>query len=106
MIELRGNGSLAHRLQPLGVGVISASDAAQAIERLGAREPLITLIDTPAAGPSSKAADVKALAADLRALGRRGAHGPAGHDQRRRRGRGRRRARAAEPQPRRAHPHR
>ncbi|MDA0171071.1 hypothetical protein OJ998_18345 [Solirubrobacter taibaiensis] len=69
VIELRGNGSLAHRLQPLGVGVISASGAEQAIERLGAREPLITLIDTPATGPSAKAADVKALAADLRALG-------------------------------------
>ena len=69
VIELRGNGSLAHRLQPLGVGVISASGAEQAIERLGAREPLITLIDTPATGPSAKAADVKALAADLKALG-------------------------------------
>jgi flagellar biosynthesis GTPase FlhF len=69
VIELRGNGSLAHRLQPLGVGVISASGAEQAIERLGAREPLITLIDTPATGPSAKAADVRALAADLKALG-------------------------------------
>ena len=69
VIELRGNGSLAHRLQPLGVGVISASGAEQAIERLGAREPLITLIDTPATGPSAKAADIKALAADLKALG-------------------------------------
>ena len=69
VIELRGNGSLAHRLQPLGVGVISASGAEQAVERLGAREPLITLIDTPATGPSAKAADIKALAADLKALG-------------------------------------
>lgn len=69
VIELRGNGALAGRLQPLGVGVISAADAEQALERLGAREPLITLIDTPATGPSTKAADVKALAADLKALG-------------------------------------
>jgi flagellar biosynthesis GTPase FlhF len=69
VIELRGNGALAHRLQPLGIGVISAADAEQALERLGAREPLITLIDTPAMGPSAKAADVQALAADLKALG-------------------------------------
>lgn len=69
VIELRGNGSLSHRLQPLGVGVIAAANAEQAQERLGAREPLITLIDTPAMGPSAKAADVKALAADLKALG-------------------------------------
>lgn len=69
VVELRGNGSLSHRLQPLGVGVIAAADAEQATERLGAREPLITLIDTPATGPSTKAADVKALAADLKALG-------------------------------------
>ena len=69
VVELRGNGSLAGRLQPLGVGVIAAADAEQATERLGAREPLITLIDTPATGPSTKPADVKALAADLRALG-------------------------------------
>ncbi|MDA0183838.1 hypothetical protein OJ997_26265 [Solirubrobacter phytolaccae] len=69
VIELRGNGSLSNRLQPLGVGVIAAANADQATERLGAREPLITLIDTPATGPSTKPADVKALAADLKALG-------------------------------------
>ncbi len=69
VVELRGHGALAGRLQPLGVGVIAAADAEQAIERLGAREPLITLIDTPATGPSTKPADVKALAADLKALG-------------------------------------
>lgn len=69
VIELRGHGALAGRLQPLGVGVIAAADADQAIERLGAREPLLTLIDTPATGPSTKPADVKALAADLKALG-------------------------------------
>jgi flagellar biosynthesis GTPase FlhF len=69
VIELRGDGGLAGRLQPLGVNVISAADAAQAKERLGAREPLVTLIDTPTAGPSSPAAHVKTLAADLKALG-------------------------------------
>src|SRR3954447_13671167 len=69
VIELRGDGGLGGRLQPLGVNVISAADAAQAKERLGAREPLVTLIDTPTAGPSSPAAHVKTLAADLKALG-------------------------------------
>ena len=69
VIALRGDGDLAHRLQPLGVGVIAADDAAQATERLGARKPLVTLIDTPATGPSHGAPHVKALAADLKALG-------------------------------------
>jgi flagellar biosynthesis GTPase FlhF len=69
VIALRGDGDLAHRLQPLGVGVVAAEDAAQAKERLGARKPLITLIDTPATGPSHGAPHVKALAADLKALG-------------------------------------
>src|SRR3954470_5428555 len=69
VIELRGDGGLGGRLQPLGVNVISAADAAQAKERLGAREPLVTLIDTPPAGPSSPAPHVKALPADLKALG-------------------------------------
>ena len=69
VIALRGDGDLAHRLQPLGVAVIAAEDAAQATERLGARRPLITLIDTPATGPSHGAPDIKALAADLKALG-------------------------------------
>ena len=50
MISLRGDGTLASRLHPLGIGVISADDATQAKQRLGARKPLITLIDTPAAG--------------------------------------------------------
>jgi flagellar biosynthesis GTPase FlhF len=68
VVSLRGDGVLASRLQPLGVGVLAADDAAQAKQRLGARQPLVTLIDTPAAGPSHGAAYVKALAADLRAL--------------------------------------
>ena len=68
VISLRGDGTLANRLQPLGIGVISADDATQAKQRLGARTPLITLIDTPAAGPSSPVALIKALSADLKAL--------------------------------------
>ena len=68
VISLRGDGTLANRLHPLGIGVISADDAAQAKQRLGARKPLITLIDTPAAGASTTAADVKRLATDLQAL--------------------------------------
>jgi flagellar biosynthesis GTPase FlhF len=68
VVSLRGDGVLASRLQPLGVGVLAADDAVQAKQRLGARQPLVTLIDTPAAGPSHSAAYVKALAADLRAL--------------------------------------
>ncbi|HEX6024457.1 MAG TPA: hypothetical protein VFZ00_20880 [Solirubrobacter sp.] len=69
VIALRSDGDLAHRLQPLGVGVIAAEDAAQAKQRLGARKPLITLIDTPASGPSHGAPHMNALSADLKALG-------------------------------------
>jgi flagellar biosynthesis GTPase FlhF len=69
VISLRGDGSLAARLQPLGIAVIVADDAAQATERLGARSALLTLIDTPALGPSHAPAAVKALGADLKALG-------------------------------------
>ena len=68
VISLRGDGDLANRLEPLGIGVISADDAAQARKRLGRRRPLVTLIDTPPAGPSYSAAHLKALAADLKAL--------------------------------------
>ena len=55
VVALRGDGALADRLQPLGVGVIAADDAAQA-ERAPrrARTPLLTLIDTPAAGPEPR----------------------------------------------------
>ena len=43
VISLRGDGTLANRLHPLGIGVISADDATQAKQRLGARKPLIVL---------------------------------------------------------------
>jgi flagellar biosynthesis GTPase FlhF len=68
VISLRGDGTLANRLHPLGIGVISADDATQAKQRLGTRKPLVVLVDTPAAGASTSAADVKKLAADLKAL--------------------------------------
>jgi flagellar biosynthesis GTPase FlhF len=68
VVSLRGDGTLASRLLPLGIVVIAADDAAQAAQRLGARSPLITLIDTPATGPSHSAQHIKALAADLKAL--------------------------------------
>jgi flagellar biosynthesis GTPase FlhF len=69
VISLRGDGALAARLEPQGVAVIVADDAETALRRLGQRAPLVTLIDTPATGPSHPAAHVKALAADLKALG-------------------------------------
>jgi flagellar biosynthesis protein FlhF len=69
VISLRGDGALAARLEPRGVAVIPADTAEQAEIRLGQRAPLVTLIDTPATGPSHPAAQVKALAADLKALG-------------------------------------
>jgi signal recognition particle GTPase len=69
VVALRGDGALAARLEPQGVAVIAADDAAQARVRLGQRAPLVTLIDTPSTGPSHPAAQVKALAADLKAIG-------------------------------------
>jgi flagellar biosynthesis GTPase FlhF len=63
-----GGCDLAAELEPHGVSVIAAEDAAQAARRLARRAPLLTLIDTPATGPGDKRA-VAALAADLQALG-------------------------------------
>ena len=63
-----GGCGLAAELEPLGVSVIAASDAAQAARRLRHREPLVTLIDTPALG-SGDARAAAALAPELRALG-------------------------------------
>jgi flagellar biosynthesis GTPase FlhF len=62
-----GNG-LAAALEPLGVSVIAATDAAQAARRLRRREPLVTLVDTPALGAGDAKA-AAALAPELRALG-------------------------------------
>jgi flagellar biosynthesis GTPase FlhF len=69
VVALRGDTALAGRLQPLGVAVIQAADGAQAKQRLGHAKPLLTLIDTPAVGLSSTAADVRTLADELRLLG-------------------------------------
>jgi flagellar biosynthesis GTPase FlhF len=63
-----GGCDLAAELEPHGVSVIAAADAAQAARRLARRSPLLTLIDTPATGPGDRAA-LAALAADLQALG-------------------------------------
>ena len=68
VISLRGDTSLAARLQPLGVAVIQAKDGEQAKKRLGAARPLLTLIDTPAVGLSSTPGEIKALAAELQLL--------------------------------------
>ena len=90
VISLRGDTTLAARLQPLGVAVIQAKDGEQAKKRLGAARPLITLIDTPAVGLSSTPAEIKALAAELKAArGQRGPPRAAGDAQRRRGRRGR-----------------
>jgi flagellar biosynthesis GTPase FlhF len=63
-----GGCAVAAALEPLGVSVIAAGDAAQAARRLRHRAPLITLIDTPALGAGDARA-AAALAPELRALG-------------------------------------
>lgn len=63
-----GGVDLATELEPHGISVIAATDAAQAGRRLARREALVTLIDTPAAGPGDRGG-VAQLAADLRELG-------------------------------------
>jgi flagellar biosynthesis GTPase FlhF len=63
-----GGCDVAEALEPLGVSVIAATDAKQAARRLRHREPLITLVDTPALGAGDARA-AAALAPELRALG-------------------------------------
>jgi flagellar biosynthesis GTPase FlhF len=63
-----GGCAVAAELEPLGVSVIAAADAAQAARRLRRREPLVTLVDTPALGAGATRAAAK-LAPELRALG-------------------------------------
>jgi flagellar biosynthesis GTPase FlhF len=63
-----GGCAVAAELEPLGVSVIAATDAAQAARRLRHREPLVTLVDTPALGAGATRAAAK-LAPELRALG-------------------------------------
>jgi flagellar biosynthesis GTPase FlhF len=68
VVSLRGDTTLAARLQPLGVAVIQAKDGEQAKKRLGVARPLLTLIDTPAVGLSSTPGEIKGLAAELQLL--------------------------------------
>jgi flagellar biosynthesis GTPase FlhF len=63
-----GGAGLAAKLEPLGVSVIAAADAEQATRRLTRRDAVLTLVDTPAAGPGDRGG-IAALAADLRDLG-------------------------------------
>ena len=104
-----GGCDLAAELEPHGVSVVAASDAAQAERRLARREALVTLVDTPAVdiGPARPRAGVAALAADLQALGVDEIHlTAAGNAQRRGRRRARRRAVPAGHHQRRADPRR
>jgi flagellar biosynthesis GTPase FlhF len=66
--SMDGGSGLASRLEPLGVSVIAADTADQAARRLVGREVGLTIVDTPAAGLSDRAA-VARIADDLRTLG-------------------------------------
>ena len=66
--SMDGGSGLASRLEPLGVSVIAADTAEQAARRLAGREVGLTIVDTPAAGPSDRAA-VARIADDLKTLG-------------------------------------
>ncbi len=63
-----GGCAVAAELEPLGVSVVAAADAATAARRLRHREPLITLVDAPPLG-AGDAKGAGALAGELRALG-------------------------------------
>jgi flagellar biosynthesis GTPase FlhF len=60
-----GGCAAAAELEPLGVSVIAARDAEQASRRLRRREPLVTLVDTPALGVADPSAAAE-LAPELR----------------------------------------
>ena len=66
--SMDGGSGLASRLEPQGVSVIAADTAEQAARRLAGREAGLTIVDTPAAGLSDRAA-VARIADDLRTLG-------------------------------------
>jgi flagellar biosynthesis GTPase FlhF len=66
--SMDGGSGLASRLEPLGVSVIAADTAEQAARRLAGREVGLTIVDTPGAGLSDRAA-VARIADDLRTLG-------------------------------------
>ena len=69
VIDLRGDHGLAGRLQPLGIGVITAQDATQAKERLAARAAGHDADRHAGRRAEHARGRVKALAADLKALG-------------------------------------
>jgi flagellar biosynthesis GTPase FlhF len=62
-----GGAQLAAALEPLGVSVIAATDAAEAKRRLGRRNAAIVFIDTPPVGLGDRQAAVE-LSGELRAL--------------------------------------
>jgi flagellar biosynthesis GTPase FlhF len=66
--SMDGGSGLASRLEPLGASVIAADTAEQAARRLKGREVALTIVDTPAAGPSDRTA-VARIADDLKTLG-------------------------------------
>jgi flagellar biosynthesis GTPase FlhF len=71
VVALRSNDGgtgLASRLEPLGVSVIAADDAQQAVRRISRRQASLTIVDTPASGLADRAA-VERIAEDLRTLG-------------------------------------
>ena len=103
VIALRGDGDLAHRLQPLGVGVIAADDAAQAT-RAPRRPQAADHADRHARhGPEPRRRARQGAGRRPEGAGRdRGPPRAAGHAQLGRGRRGRRRARPARPDARRA----
>ena len=62
-----GGATLATMLEPLGIPVIAATDAAEAKRRLGRRDAGIVFIDTPPIGLGDRQTAVS-LSAELRAL--------------------------------------
>ena len=62
-----GGADLAAALEPLGINVIAATDAAEAKRRLGRRSAAIVFIDTPPIGLGDRQTAV-ALSGELRAL--------------------------------------
>ncbi|WP_028057392.1 hypothetical protein [Candidatus Solirubrobacter pratensis] len=62
-----GGADLSATLEPLGIAVIAAADAADAKRRLGRRKAAIVFIDTPPIGLGDRQAAV-ALSGELRAL--------------------------------------
>jgi flagellar biosynthesis GTPase FlhF len=62
-----GGAALSAELEPIGISVIAATDAAEAKRRLGRRSAAIVFIDTPPVGLGDRQTAV-ALSGELRAL--------------------------------------